>query len=1129
MSFANLTANLNLNTAGFAKGLRSASKEVKQFAGSVSKLAGGSGLRGLTTEANNSKFAFKDVARVIQGIMLSRVFYAGLQAIQGATAEVWNFAKSLEYADIAYTNLFGDSALAEELLNVLKDYAAVTPFAFQQAEESARRLLAYGVESKNVMFMMQGVLAGSSMTGDPQTVERVSRSLGQIYTKGKLMNEELRQLAEAGIPVYKILNEKLGLTQKQLSNIGRTAIPADVAINALVTGMTEKFGKVIEASATTMQGIISNIKDNLLLIVNEAIQPIYTRIKDVFASFGSMLFKAREAMQKGGLGQVFETMIPKHLQPTVRNLIGSFMALGNQLKILAQAAITMARGALSAIATAANILLPILVPIVTVIANMARVVTQNKQVMQILSYVLGVLTVLWAAFASKIVLAFLLKPLISIIFGVATAMRALALSIVANPWTIAILAIAAALAVVVVWAYKASAAVRNFFSSLLAIGGVNTDKLLLPSQKSRAADLSKFNEALSGTSKGMDDLASSTGKAAKAAKGLLSFDEVFTLKTPDETSGGGGGGGGGGIDLDPADLMPMLPDFGEYAKAYVKKLQDALETRLTQAGFGAIIGGLIGGALGTAIGNPLLGAAIGALVGGIVGFFWEEIKAKLGLSDTAPMTAGIASIIGGVAGGVLTGGSPIGAALGVLAGAIVGLFWDWIKQKFKLDSRDQFNVAAAGAIGGALGGMIGGPIGIVIGALAGIIVSLFWDKIVEFFMKPSTKMAMTGGAIGGVIGAAIGGPIGAILGTIIGGVLGFFAKDIGKWFTDLLGDIGEWLTDIGDSISEWFDGVIAGINEWFANAKQDIIEWYGKMRDGIIGFFTTAATWLYEKGRSILTGLWNGLKNVWETVKGWFNGFKATVQEKFSTVTNWLYEKGRSILTGLWDGLKNVWESVKTWFSGGRKSYFLAWFTNPGSWLWSIGKSIIDGLWNGMKEIWNKVKTWVGGLKTWILNNKGPIEEDRVLLVGAGQAIIGGLHKGMESAWAKVKKSVSGYNSELAGAFTGMTIGVSASGAAYPGHSTGGIFDREHVARIAERNRAEAIVPLDNTSKMQPFVDAVANGITASLAPLLAMASGQQLPPVYVGTLIADDRGLKELNRKMQVIQIQEDRRKGGI
>src|SRR5690606_5696921 len=105
----------------------------------------------------------------------------------------------------------------------------------------AKRLLAYGIEAKNVMFMMQGVLSAATVQGTDAVIEPISRAFGQIYTKGRLMNEEMRQLAEAGIPAYEILQEKLNLTAEELRNLGRTAIPAHVALNALVEGINERY------------------------------------------------------------------------------------------------------------------------------------------------------------------------------------------------------------------------------------------------------------------------------------------------------------------------------------------------------------------------------------------------------------------------------------------------------------------------------------------------------------------------------------------------------------------------------------------------------------------------------------------------------------------------------------------------------------------------------------------------------------------------------------------------------------------------------------------------------------------------------------------------------------------------
>ena len=89
------------------------------------------------------------------------------------------------------------------------------------------------------------------------------------------------------------------------------------------------------------------------------------------------------------------------------------------------------------------------------------------------------------------------------------------------------------------------------------------------------------------------------------------------------------------------------------------------------------------------------------------------------------------------------------------------------------------------------------------------------------------------------------------------------------------------------------------------------------------------------------------------------------------------------------------------------------------------------------------------------------------------------------------------------------------------------------MARISEGNKAEAIIPLEDRAAMQPFVDAVSSGLAQDLGPVLAnmqaqpaYASNDSTPPLYVGTLIADERGLKELERKMRIIQLKEDRRR---
>jgi hypothetical protein len=90
---------------------------------------------------------------------------------------------------------------------------------------------------------------------------------------------------------------------------------------------------------------------------------------------------------------------------------------------------------------------------------------------------------------------------------------------------------------------------------------------------------------------------------------------------------------------------------------------------------------------------------------------------------------------------------------------------------------------------------------------------------------------------------------------------------------------------------------------------------------------------------------------------------------------------------------------------------------------------------------------------------------------------------------------------------------------AIPGFATGGIVSKEQIIRVAEGNKREGIIPLEGNA-MAPFAKAI--------AAELGTANGVDSQPImYVGTLIADDRSLTELERRMQVIRINETRRRG--
>jgi hypothetical protein len=65
---------------------------------------------------------------------------------------------------------------------------------------------------------------------------------------------------------------------------------------------------------------------------------------------------------------------------------------------------------------------------------------------------------------------------------------------------------------------------------------------------------------------------------------------------------------------------------------------------------------------------------------------------------------------------------------------------------------------------------------------------------------------------------------------------------------------------------------------------------------------------------------------------------------------------------------------------------------------------------------------------------------------------------------------------------------------------------------------------------MKPFSKAVASDLASMMGEQVSYSGSSNSdtrPVVYVHNLIADDRGLKELARKLNIINVQEEERKG--
>ena len=112
-------------------------------------------------------------------------------------------------------------------------------------------------QTQSVLEVITDTAAATGATNEQ--LQRITFALGQMITKGRVANEEIRQLANANIPIYQILQEELNLTGEQISNIGDYWVDANDAVVAILNGLNRRYNGAADRIADTLTGLTDTI------------------------------------------------------------------------------------------------------------------------------------------------------------------------------------------------------------------------------------------------------------------------------------------------------------------------------------------------------------------------------------------------------------------------------------------------------------------------------------------------------------------------------------------------------------------------------------------------------------------------------------------------------------------------------------------------------------------------------------------------------------------------------------------------------------------------------------------------------------------------------------------------------
>ena len=255
---------------------------------------------------------------------------AGIALTAAATVKAVSVYGQFEQAQIAFETMLGSAERGQAFLEDMWQFAKATPFSYEGVQESAKQLLAYGFTAEKIPDILWSIGdAAAGLGGGAQTIDRISRALGQMQAKQKVSAEEMRQLTEAGIPAWQILADAIGTTIPNAMKLAEQgAIPASRAIDGLISGIGKRYEGLMDQQSRSLVGLMSTTKDlafgqrGLFGRFGEYAADA-VNLHERIAGLNGGLEKAIGYVEKGGFGALWEEVAPDWLDGKIYIIAGA--------------------------------------------------------------------------------------------------------------------------------------------------------------------------------------------------------------------------------------------------------------------------------------------------------------------------------------------------------------------------------------------------------------------------------------------------------------------------------------------------------------------------------------------------------------------------------------------------------------------------------------------------------------------------------------------------------------------------------------------------------------------------------------------------------------------------------------
>ncbi len=217
------------------------------------------GLKFTISAVDRTKAVFKGVGKSVKGLSSAVFSLKGALIGLGGAVVIRSIARTnAQFEDLrsGLASVFGSVEEGNKRFREISDFATRTQFSVEDLTKAFITLKGAGIEPTEKLLTTFTDTSASAVDGLGvfEALTRViARSVG-----GGLGLEELNQIFDRGIPVFTILNEQLGITRLEVSELGKTAEGSERLVSALITGLDQRFGGATQKRLSNLNVAFSN-------------------------------------------------------------------------------------------------------------------------------------------------------------------------------------------------------------------------------------------------------------------------------------------------------------------------------------------------------------------------------------------------------------------------------------------------------------------------------------------------------------------------------------------------------------------------------------------------------------------------------------------------------------------------------------------------------------------------------------------------------------------------------------------------------------------------------------------------------------------------------------------------------